>query len=146
MPQTPSTSKVVSETPFDRCCPPFRASWNWARYYYLWQFLDLPETSSIGSILAEGRRVCAMSAEELLAYNEGRGAGPSGRSDPKSNEKHIAAYCFMAAYATTLLGDGFGFPDEANVTFVQDIDGSEVPNSVGCRAARGRREQERWLR
>lgn len=92
----------------------------------MWQFLNLPQESSISSVLDEGRRVCSMTADELRSYNAERGAGPHGKSSPEENARHLSTYCFMTAYTVTLLTDGFGFQNSRRITFVDELDGYRV--------------------
>lgn len=70
-------------------------------------------------LVGEGRRVCGMSHDELASYNHGR---------PKyeRNVKYLPTYCFMASYVTTLLRDGFGFPTDENIHFVDEVGGYKV--------------------
>ena len=89
----------------------------------MWQFLNLPEKTSVASIVKEGRRVCTMSHEELASYNEGR---------PKheKNVRYLHEYCFMSSYITTLLRDGFGFPTDEHITFIDEVKGYKVRAST----------------
>lgn len=89
------------------------------RYYKLWQFLNLPEKTSVSSVEKEGRRICTMSHGELAIYNEGR-------DKHEKNVKYLPKYCFMSSYITTLLRDGFGFPTDEEITFVDEVQGYKV--------------------
>ncbi|CAB1099538.1 unnamed protein product [Ectocarpus sp. CCAP 1310/34] len=89
-------------------------------YYKLWQFLDLDESTTVAEIVSEGKRVCAMSHEELSAYN-------SVRKGHEHNVPYLAKYCFMSSYVTTLLRDGYGFPAEERIHFVDEVGGYKFP-------------------
>ncbi|CAN0253718.1 unnamed protein product, partial [Ectocarpus fasciculatus] len=86
------------------------------RYYKLWQFLDLDESTTVAEIVGEGKRVCGMSHGELYTYN-------SGRTGHKHNVPYLPKYCFMSSYVTTLLRDGYGFPTEEPIHFVDEVGG-----------------------
>ncbi|CAN0557784.1 unnamed protein product, partial [Ectocarpus sp. 8 AP-2014] len=55
-----------------------------------------------------------MSREELSAYN-------SVRKGHEHNVPYLAKYCFMSSYVTTLLSDGYGFPAEDHIHFVDEV-------------------------
>ncbi|CAM9393849.1 unnamed protein product [Ectocarpus sp. 13 AM-2016] len=93
-------------------------------YYKLWQFLDLDESTTVAEIVGEGKRVCGMSHGELSAYN-------SVRKGHEHNVPYLARYCFMSSYVTTLLRDGYGFPAEERIHFVDEVGGYKVDWSLG---------------
>lgn len=78
----------------------------------------------MASLVEEGRRVCGMSYDELSSYN-------TGRRIHKKNVKYLQKYCFMSSYITTLLRDGFGFPTDEHITFVDEVRGYKVPVPLG---------------
>lgn len=89
------------------------------RYYKLWQFLNLDEVTTVTELIGEGKRVCGMTHEELSAYNHGR-------HKYEKNVKYLPKYCFMSSYITTLLKDGFDFPTEEHIHFVDEVGGYKV--------------------
>ncbi|CAM9586993.1 unnamed protein product [Ectocarpus sp. 6 AP-2014] len=93
-------------------------------YYKLWQFLDLDESTTVAEIVDEGKRVCGMSREDLSAYN-------SVRKGHEHNVPYLAKYCFMSSYVTTLLSDGYRFPVEEHIHFVDEVGGYKVDWSLG---------------
>lgn len=94
------------------------------RYYKLWQFLNLDEVTTVTDLIGEGKRVCQMSHDELSAYNYGR-------NKYERNLKYLPKYCFMSSYVTTLLRDGFGFPTNEHIHFVDEVAGYKVSVVVG---------------
>eukprot|EP00904_Undaria_pinnatifida_P011382 jgi/Undpi1/7374/HiC_scaffold_22.g09847.m1 len=102
----------------------FGRFYGFAGYYKLWQFLNLPEKTSVSSVEKEGRRICTMSHGELAIYNEGR-------DKHEKNVKYLPKYCFMSSYITTLLRDGFGFPTDEEITFVDEVQGYKVDWALG---------------
>ncbi|CAM9215479.1 unnamed protein product [Hapterophycus canaliculatus] len=98
--------------------------YGFAGYYKLWQFLDLEEATTITDLVEEGRRVCGLSHEELTSYN-------FGRRKYQKNVKYLPKYCFMSSYITTLLRDGFGFPEEETIHFVDEVGGYKVDWALG---------------
>ena len=94
------------------------------RYYKLWQFFNLDEVTTVTDLIGEGKRVCQMSHDELSAYNYGR-------NKYERNLKYLPKYCFMSSYVTTLLRDGFGFPTNEHIHFVDEVAGYKVSVVVG---------------
>lgn len=81
--------------------------------------MELPEKTSIASVIEEGKRVCTMTRDQLYEYNKSK-------RRPAKNIKYLPEYCFMASYATTLLMHAFGFPKEEEITFADKIGGFKV--------------------
>ncbi|CAM9614117.1 unnamed protein product, partial [Ectocarpus fasciculatus] len=79
---------------------------------------------TVAEIVGEGKRVCGMSHGELYTYN-------SGRTGHKHNVPYLPKYCFMSSYVTTLLRDGYGFPTEEPIHFVDEVGGYKVDWSLG---------------
>lgn len=63
--------------------------------------------------------MCGMSHEELSTYN-------SGRKGHAHNVPYLPKYCFMSSYVTTLLRDGYGFPAQERIHFVDEVGGYKV--------------------
>ena len=90
----------------------------------VFSFLQLPGTSNLASVRQGARTICTMSLYELEVYNSKLSSGVSDVND-------LVQYCFRATFVASFLIDGIGFPEAANVTAIDVIDGQKLGWALG---------------
>lgn len=110
-----------------------------SNYYHVWKFLQLPERATLQQLHDATQRVCAMSREELFAYNhqlhkpvsDGSGSGAGGTEDA-TNNNDLDTYCFRSVYAFQLLHNGYGFQLDDTIRATNVINGHKVGWALGA--------------
>mmetsp|Transcript_1421 Transcript_1421/g.1905 ORF Transcript_1421/g.1905 Transcript_1421/m.1905 type:complete len:555 (+) Transcript_1421:167-1831(+) len=95
-----------------------------SNYHHIWQFLQLPSRASLQELYEASERICQMSYEELMEYNE--------NNIRSVTEEEAKDFCFRSAYAYTLLSDGYGFSLENTITATNVVNGQKVSWAVGA--------------
>jgi hypothetical protein len=87
----------------------------------VWDFLHLPEESSLQDLEEKARWVCSLSRKELEKFNDGR------IEDDALND-----YCFKSLFVFQVLTTGYGFKPTDNITAAEVIGGQKVDWAVGA--------------
>mmetsp|Transcript_22590 Transcript_22590/g.33034 ORF Transcript_22590/g.33034 Transcript_22590/m.33034 type:complete len:510 (-) Transcript_22590:336-1865(-) len=95
-----------------------------ATYKYPWNFLEMPETASIDEFKEKAKNICAMSYKDIKIYSSKL------KSTIKKNEL-IPYYCFLSAYITVLLENGYGFTSNQTFTVIDNVAGHKVGWALG---------------
>jgi Golgi nucleoside diphosphatase len=93
-----------------------------SNYYHVWKFLGLPERATIAQLEESTRKVCAMSKEELIQFNDANG---------RVDGDLLDSYCFRSAYALKLLNKGYGFGANDTIRALELIEGQKVGWALG---------------
>jgi len=92
-------------------------------YYRVWEFLGLPERSSIVELERATKRVCGLTAHELRKHND---------KHAQVSEDELPTYCFQSVYAYHLLKEGYGFKDDHIIRVVRSMDNRKVDWAMGA--------------
>ena len=92
-----------------------------SNYYHVWKFLHLPERATLNELHDASQRVCSMSREELVEYNQG-----------KVEEDELDSYCFRSIYAFQLLRNGYGFQMDDTIRATRVLNGHKVGWALGA--------------
>lgn len=95
-----------------------------SNFFHVWDFLELPSRSSVKEVQAGARRICSFSMGELIGFN-------AKKASPVRDPKALLEMCFRAAFVTSFLTDGVGFPPDYTVTAVDVINGQKVGWALG---------------
>ena len=91
-----------------------------SNYVRIWDFLNLPERSSIAELEHATKDACNLSKNETLSFNNGR-----------IDEDEVEQYCFRSVYALNILR-GYGFRDNDHITAKNVINGHKVAWALGA--------------
>lgn len=94
-----------------------------SNYFHVWEFLRLPERATIAELEAATRRVCTMTRNELVEFNNGNG---------RVDASDLDSYCFRSAYAFELLLNGYGFRANDTIRVTDVIEGQKVGWALGA--------------
>eukprot|EP01031_Cornospumella_fuschlensis_P027429 gene27429-33131_t len=97
-------------------------------YKYAWVFLQLPETASLRDFDAKAVDICKYNYADLQAYYNSNNLN----ADNDKMTDIIPYTCFIAAYISVLLQDGYGFWKNDTVTVIDTINGHKVGWALGA--------------
>ena len=90
-----------------------------SNYYDIFDFLEIPNRSSLNTLQNATMHLCSMTKKELVTFNNGRLHGDE-----------ALKMCFQATFALQmLLGHGFGM--DANITAANVVDGQKLGWALG---------------
>jgi hypothetical protein len=91
-----------------------------SEFYDVFNFLNLPNRTTLRILQNATMHLCSMSSSELEAFN-------NGRLDPDESIKT----CFQSVYAFELLSTGFGFHLDDNITATDVVNGQKIGWALG---------------
>lgn len=91
-----------------------------SNFYDVWNFLNLPERSSLATLLNATQYACSLSQEDLEDF-----------AGDRTDKADINEYCFRSVYAFQLLHNGYGFKMDDYITATNVIDGHKVGWALG---------------
>jgi Golgi nucleoside diphosphatase len=95
-----------------------------SNFYEVWEFLQLRPRSTMMQLKDASRRICYMSLSEVTMHNRHL-------REPITDSNELAAMCFRAAFVTTFLINGVGFPLDYNVTALDVVNGQKLGWALG---------------
>lgn len=91
-----------------------------SEYYDVFNFLNIPNRSSLQTLQNSTMNLCAMSGEDLNKFNNGR-----------LDSDDLLKMCFNSVFAFQLLYSGFGFQMDDNITAADVVNGQKVGWALG---------------
>ena len=91
-----------------------------SEYYDVFNFLNIPNRSSLQTLQQATMNLCAMSGEDLNKFNNGR-----------LDSDDLLKMCFNSVFAFQLLHFGFGFQMNDNITAADVVNGHKVGWALG---------------
>lgn len=89
-------------------------------YFKIFDFLQIPQVSNLRALRNATEYLCAMSNEELVAFNNGR-----------LEEDEALEMCFRSAFAFEFLHNGHGFRMKDRITATDVVNGHKVGWPLG---------------
>jgi hypothetical protein len=94
-----------------------------SNYYHVFKFLKLPERATLAELHDATQRVCGMSRDELVDFNQGKGG---------VLDEELDSYCFRSVYVFQLLHNGYGFQLNDTIRAAKVINGHKVGWALGA--------------
>jgi hypothetical protein len=92
-----------------------------SNYFHVWEFLNLPERSSLNDLENATRHACSLSEEELTKFN-----------DERIDPSQVNDFCFHSAFAFNVLHHGYGFDKRHHITATNVVNGQKVGWALGA--------------
>lgn len=97
-------------------------------YKFPWKILMLPPTAPFELWQSKAENICSMTFSEIGAYALQNNITIA---DSKLSDM-LPYFCFLSVYPLVLLKDGYGFPVDARLTVVDDVNGNKAGWALGA--------------